>query len=91
MYLFMRNTEKETDIGGGTSRLPEGSPMWGSIPGAWDHGWSQRQVLNHSATQMRQSNVFLRETGIAPIPMELTLCRGNQTDTWTGNYNTKLG
>ena len=57
-YLF--DTEKERDHKLAErqaerewgSRLPaEQSPMWGSIPGPWDHGLSQRQRLNNWATQ----------------------------------------
>ena len=50
IYLFMR----DTDIGRGRSRLPMGSSMWDSIPGLWDHDLSQRQTLNHWATQVPQ-------------------------------------
>ena len=52
-YLFIheRHTERGRDIGSGRSRLPEGSPRWDSIPGPWDHNLSQRQTLNHWATQ----------------------------------------
>ena len=52
--LFIYSWEIETgrDIGRGRSRLPSGSPMWDSIPGPRDHGLSQRQMLNHWATQV---------------------------------------
>ena len=36
----------------GKSRLPEGSVMQDSIPGPQDHDLSQRQMLNHGATQV---------------------------------------
>ena len=40
-YFFMRDT------GRGRSRLPEGNPVWDSIPGPRGHALSQRQTLNH--------------------------------------------
>ena len=39
-YFFMRDTETGRDIGGGRSRLPEGTPMWDSIPEPRDHDLS---------------------------------------------------
>ena len=36
----MRDTERDTDIGRGRSRLSEGSPVWDSIPGSRDHDLS---------------------------------------------------
>ena len=50
-YLFMRDTERGRDIGRGRSRLPAGSLMWDLIPGPRVHTLSQRQTLNHWATQ----------------------------------------
>ena len=52
-YLFIheRYRERGRDTGRGRIRLPEGSPMWDSIPGLWDHDLSQGQTLNCSATQ----------------------------------------
>ena len=47
-YLFVRDRERRR----GRSRLPTWSPMWDSIPGPWDHNLSQRQMLNHCATQV---------------------------------------
>ena len=52
IYLFMRDTQRGRDIGRGRSRLPSGSLMWDWIPGPRDHDLSQRQMLNHWATQM---------------------------------------
>ena len=52
IYLLMRDTKRGRDIGRGRSRLPEGSLMWDSIPEPWDHHLTQRQMLNHWATQM---------------------------------------
>ena len=47
-YLFIheRHTQRGRDISRGRSRLPEGSPMWDSIPGLQDHALGRRQVLN---------------------------------------------
>uniref|UniRef100_A0A8C0KR81 ADP ribosylation factor 1 n=1 Tax=Canis lupus dingo TaxID=286419 RepID=A0A8C0KR81_CANLU len=44
---FNKHRERGRDIGRGRSRLPTGSPMWGSIPGPRDHNLSQRQTVNH--------------------------------------------
>ena len=53
MYLFMRDTERGRGTGRGKrSRLYAGSPMRDSIPGPRDHDLSQRQTLNHWATQV---------------------------------------
>ena len=59
-YLFIheRHPERGRDIGRGRSRLPTGSPMRDSIPGPQDHDLSQRQMLNHWATQVPQSFPF---------------------------------
>ena len=56
IYLCMRDTQREagSNIGRGRSRLPAGSPMWDSIPRPWDHALSQKQLLNHWATQVSQ-------------------------------------
>ena len=53
-YLFTRerHTERGRDIGRGRSRLSEGRLMRDSILGPWDHNLSQRQALNHWATQL---------------------------------------
>ena len=48
IYLFMRDSER----GRGRSRLHAGSPMRDLIPGLQDHALSQRQTLNHWATQV---------------------------------------
>ena len=54
----MRDTERERerergrDTGRGRSRIPEGSPKWGSILEPRNHNLSQRQALNHWATQV---------------------------------------
>ena len=52
-YLFIheKHRERGRDIGKGRSRLPAGNLMWDLIPGPWDHDLSQRQTLNHWATQ----------------------------------------
>ena len=52
-YLFIheRHTERGRDTGRGRSRLPAENLMQGCIPGLRDHSLSQRQTLNHWATQ----------------------------------------
>ena len=40
-----------------------GSLMWDSIPGPQDHALSQRQMLNHGATQVPLNIWFLKEAG----------------------------
>ena len=47
-YLFMRGR----DIGRGGSRLPAGTLTQDSISGPQDYNLSQRQMLNHRATQV---------------------------------------
>ena len=37
IYLFMRDTERDRDLGRGRSRIPAGSPVWDLIPGPQDH------------------------------------------------------
>ena len=51
-YLSMRDTERGRDIGRGRSRLLVGSLIQDSIPAPQDHDLSQRQMLNHLATQV---------------------------------------
>ena len=50
----MRDTERGRDIGRGRSRLPAGSMMQDLTPRLRDHDLSQRQMLNHWATQVPQ-------------------------------------
>ena len=59
IYSFMRDTERGGDRGRGRSRLPAGNVMWNLIPGPQDHALSQRQLLNHWATQASQVTTFL--------------------------------
>ena len=63
-YLFMSDRERETERGRDTgrrrSRLPAGNPMWDSIPGPRDYDLSQRQTLNHWATQVSQDSQILK-------------------------------
>ena len=54
----MRDTGRDMDRG--RSRLPVGSPMQDSIPGPHDHNLSQRQMLNHWATQASLNKAFIR-------------------------------
>ena len=56
----MRDRERCRDTGRGRSRLHVGSPMWDSIPGLRDHALSQRQMLNHGATQVPLLSLILR-------------------------------
>ena len=55
LYLFIheRHTQRERGrvTGRESSRLHAGSPMWDSVLGSGDHTLSQRQTLNHCATQ----------------------------------------
>ena len=51
LFIYSWERERGREIGRGRSRLPSGSLMWDSISGLQDHALSQRQVLNHSATQ----------------------------------------
>ena len=55
----MRDTERGRDIGKASSRLPAGNLMQDSVPGPWDHNLSQRQTLNHWATQAPHKSVDL--------------------------------
>ena len=56
IYSFMRNREREAETARGRSRLPAGNPMWDLIPGPCDHNLSQKQTINHWATQVSQDN-----------------------------------
>ena len=49
--MRVRERQRGRDTGRGRSRLPAGSPVQDSIPGACDHDLTQRQTLNHWATQ----------------------------------------
>ena len=63
IYLFMRdNRARGRDTGRGRSRLPAGSPMWGSMPGPRDHDLSQRHTLNCQANSLTERS----EPGTAP-------------------------
>ena len=58
IYLFMRDTDWEAEIGRGRSRLPVGTLMQDLNLGPRDHNLSQRQTLNHWATQASQKIYF---------------------------------
>ena len=45
-------TEREAETGRGRRKLLVGSLMWDLILEPWDHALSQRQMLNHGATQV---------------------------------------
>ena len=55
-YLFIherhRERQRSRDTGRGKIRLHVGNPIWDSMPGPQDHTLSQRQTLNHWATQV---------------------------------------
>ena len=54
-FLFLRFHvfihERHTEVGRGRNRLPTRS-LQDTIPGPWDHDLSQKQMLNHWATQV---------------------------------------
>ena len=54
----MRDTERGRDTGRGRSRISAGSLTWDSISGPQDHTLSQRQMLNHWATQIPTNKTF---------------------------------
>ena len=62
LYLFIheRHKERGRDIGRERSRLPPGSLMRDSIPGPQNHNLSQRQMLNHWATQTSHKHFLLK-------------------------------
>ena len=62
IYLFIHEGHRGRDIGGGRSRLLAGNPMWDLIPELQDHALSQRQTLNHWATQASLIFLFQSET-----------------------------
>ena len=53
-YLFIHETHRERgrDTSGRRSRFLVGHMMQDSIPGPWDQNLSQKQTLNHWATQV---------------------------------------
>ena len=53
-------------MGIGRSRLPDGSLMWDSIPGPWDYDLSQRQMLNHGATQESLNKNLFTKINLSP-------------------------
>ena len=60
-YLFIHKRHREGGRNKGRgkrSRLRAGSPMWDLIPGLRDHALSQRQMLNHWATQASHDFIF---------------------------------
>ena len=58
LFILERHTERGRDIGRGKSKLPEGSPLWDSIPGPQDQDPSWRQTLNCWATQSPEIHHF---------------------------------
>ena len=59
LFTHKRHRKRGRDIGRGRSRLPVGSLMQDSIPGPQDHDLSQKQTLNHWATQESLCPFFL--------------------------------
>ena len=51
-FIYLGEIRRGRDIGRGISSLPVGSSVWDSILGLQDHSLSQRQILNHWATQV---------------------------------------
>ena len=60
IYSSELQRERGRDIGRGRSRLRGGSLTQDSIPKPWDHDLSQRQMLNHRATQVPLHHHFSR-------------------------------
>ena len=59
LFIYSWEAERGGDTGRGRSRLPAGSLMWDFIRGPWDHyALSQRQTLNHWATQVPQPSLI---------------------------------
>ena len=52
LFIHERHTERGRDIGRGRSTLSAGSPKRYLIPGPQDHNLSQKQMINHWATQV---------------------------------------
>ena len=67
-YFFLKiiySWETGRDIGRGRSRLPTGNLMLDSIPGPRNHDLSQRQTLNHWATQVTpEMTIIVQENGL---------------------------
>ena len=57
-FIHERHKERGRDIGRGRSRFLVRSLMWVSVPGPQDHDLSQRQILNHRATQVSLTFFF---------------------------------
>ena len=70
LFIHERHRKRGRDIGRGRSRLPVGSLMWvGLHPrtlGPWHHTLSQRQMLNHWATQVPHQCTFVKRTAMLP-------------------------
>ena len=67
IYSWEIHTERGRDTGRGRSRLHAGSPMWDSIPGPQDHALSQRQTLNHWATQASQYCIYIKNSSSSTL------------------------
>ena len=77
LFIHERHTERSRDIVRRRSRLLTGSLMWDSILGPQDHALSQRQMLNHWATQASRRpmsfNVMWKPVGMM-FGREIILC-----------------
>ena len=66
-------------------QAPAGSLMWDSIPGPQDHNLSQRQMLNHWATQVPQRGSILKgkmnNFSLLPKPKEQPSCHNPKPET----------
>ena len=62
-FFHEKPGERGRAIGRGRSRLPTRSLMRDSILGRQDHDLSQRQALNHCATQAFQIKIFRLKKG----------------------------
>ena len=58
LFIYSWETDRERQRHRGRSRLHARSPTWDPIPGLQDYALSQRQMLNHWATQVSLSLHF---------------------------------
>ena len=83
LFIYSWEAQREADIGRGRSSLPARSLMWDSIPGPRDHDLSQRQTLNHWATQVSLLSYIIISLWIdcyitwwwSKVPWSLNPCR----------------
>ena len=85
-FIHEKHTERGRDTGRGGNRLPAANPMWDLIQGPRDHNLSQRQMLNHWATQVPLS-LFLYNSPVAgffyfsscPLSVSFQKCKEDQS------------